>query len=175
MGYDLPAAVGASTALGKGAVVCLAGDGSIMMNLQELQTIVTNGLPVKIVLINNNGYQQIRLTQTNLFHKNFVGIGADSGDLGFPDFGRVADAFGIPYKRCDRLSELEADVDWMLTQPAYCLLEICCTTDQAFEPKSATKRLDDGRLISPPLEDLAPFLPREELEENMYIPMWEKE
>lgn len=174
MGYDLPAAVGACVAAEKKPVICIAGDGSIMMNLQELQTIVTNGLPVKIFIINNQGYQQIRITQSNLFDKNYVGIGPDSRDLGFPDFEKIAEAFGIPYRKCEELTMLTEMVDWMLDEKQYSMLEVCCTTEQIFEPKSATKRLADGSLYSPPLEDLAPFLPREELKKNMFIPMWKE-
>lgn len=172
MGYDLPAAVGTCEANSKQPVVCLAGDGSIMMNLQELQTIVTNKLPVKIVVINNNGYHQIRLTQTNLFNKNFVGIGPESGDLSFPDFGKLSNAFGIEYHKCLNLDNLSEDIDWLLKQDSYCVLEVVCSTTQVFEPKSATKRSEDGTLYSPPLEDLAPFLSRKELKENMFIKMW---
>ena len=172
MGYDLPAAVGTCIANNNKPVVCLAGDGSIMMNLQELQTIVTNKLPVKIVIINNNGYHQIRLTQTNLFNKNFVGIGPESGDLGFPDFGKISNAFGIEYHKCLNLDNLSDDIGWLLKQDSYCVLEVVCSTTQVFEPKSATKRLKDGTLYSPPLEDLAPFLPRKELKENMFIKIW---
>jgi acetolactate synthase-1/2/3 large subunit len=169
MGYDLPAAIGACVGSDHNVVMCIAGDGSIMMNLQELQTIVTNNLPIKIILINNQGYQQIRLTQTNLFEKNFVGIGPDSNDLGFPDFEKIAYAFGIPYRRCEVKTEMSNTIQWAINEPTYCLLEVCCSTDQIFEPKSATKRLKDGSLYSPPLEDLAPFLPRDELRENMVI------
>ena len=95
MGYDLPAAIGACVANNKKRVVCIAGDGSIMMNLQELQTIITNKLPIKIFLINNQGYHSIRITQNNLFsqHKK-VGIGEESGDLSFPDYSKIAAAFG---------------------------------------------------------------------------------
>lgn len=174
MGYDLPAAVGACVASGKKPVVCMTGDGSIMMNLQELQTIVTNKLPVKIIIINNEGYQQIRLTQTNLFQKNFVGIGPESGDLGFPDFEKIAGAFGIPFRRCHDKTEMKDGIAWSIASDGYCVLEVMVTTKQIFEPKSATKRLEDGSLYSPPLEDLAPFLPREELKENMYIPVMDE-
>lgn len=175
MGYDLPAAVGACVASGKKPVVCMTGDGSIMMNLQELQTIVTNKLPVKIIIINNEGYQQIRLTQANLFNKNFIGIGPESGDLGFPDFGKIADAFGIPFKRCHNKAEMKDDIAWSIDSDGYCILEVMVTTKQIFEPKSVAKRLEDGSLYSPPLEDLAPFLSREELKENMYIKMWDEQ
>lgn len=175
MGYDLPASVGVCQALRKfqkeNQIVCIAGDGSIMMNIQELQTIVTNKYPLKIVVVNNGGYHQIRITQTNLFNKNFVGIGSESGDLGFPAFSKLAYAFDIPYYRCDKNEYLPDRIDEFLSAEGYAMLEIFCDTEQIFEPKSATKRLDDGSLYSPPLEDLYPFLPREELKENMFIPL----
>lgn len=179
MGYDLPAAVGVAYAVNRGDtrynndIVCIAGDGSIQMNLQELQTIVTNDLPVKIVIINNEGYHQIRLTQTNLFNKQFVGIGPESHDLGFPDFEKLAYAYGIPYYECGSMEKLDDVLDRFLRCNGYAMLQVFCDTKQIFEPKSATKRLDDGTLVSPPLEDLYPFLPREELKENMYINMVE--
>lgn len=166
MGYDLPAAIGACIANGLNDTVCIAGDGSIMMNLQELQTIVTNRLPIKIFIINNDGYHSIRMTQTNLFDSKFVGIGQQSGDLGFPSFSKIADAFGIPYFRIESNGEM-FKLHSILSEEGYLICEIITTTDQIFEPKSATKRLPDGTLYSPPLEDMYPFLPREELERNM--------
>jgi len=166
MGYDLPAAIGACIANGLNDTVCIAGDGSIMMNLQELQTIVTNRLPIKIFIINNDGYHSIRMTQTNLFDSNFVGIGQQSGDLGFPSFSKIADAFGIPYFRIESNGEM-SKLHNILSEEDYLICEIMTTTDQIFEPKSATKRLPDGTLYSPPLEDMYPFLSREELERNM--------
>ena len=148
------------------------GDGSIMMNLQELQTILTNKLPIKIFLINNNGYHSIRLTQNNLFKEHCkVGIGPESGDLSFPKFEKLAKAFGYPYYSAHSNAEMKQAVDTMLALdgPAFC--EIFTDTKQVWEPKSSTKRLPDGTLVSPPLEDLAPFLPREELEKQMFIPL----
>lgn len=174
MGYDLPAAIGSSVANNNGPIVCVAGDGSIQMNLQELQTIVTNKLPIKIVVINNEGYQQIRLSQGNFFKRNYVGLGPESHDLGFPDFGKLANAYGIPYKHCDNKNSLEETIEWLLKESGYCMIEVHCDTKQAFEPKSATKQMEDGSLYSPPLEDLAPFLSEEEMEENMCIPLWRK-
>lgn len=171
MGYALPASIGACVANDRKSIVCVEGDGSIMMNLQELQTIVTNKLPIKIFLINNNGYQQVRLTQNNIFHNGLVGQGPDSGDLGFPDFQKLAVAFGIPYVKINNNDELEAGIKKALGEQSYVLCEVITSSTQIFEPKSATKRLPDGTLVSPPLEDLAPFLPREELEKNMYIPL----
>ena len=172
MGYGLPAAVGAAVASGE-SVVCLEGDGSIMMNLQELQTVVTNRLPVKLFVINNNGYHQIRQTQKNVFGNALVGVGPESGDLGFPSFERIAQAFEIPYIKISSNAELHEKIAQALREPGYVLTEVFVTEEQKFEPKSATKRLSDGRLTSPPLEDLAPFLPREELARNMYIPLIE--
>lgn len=174
MGYDLPAAVGASVAAGNRTVVCIAGDGSIQMNLQELQTIVTNKLPVKIFVINNGGYHQIRLTQNNIFHNGLIGVGPESGDLGFPNFEKLSSAYGIPYVRIDDNSYIDIGLKETLNTEGYCLCEVMCSTEQIFEPKSATKKLPDGSLFSPPLEDLAPFLPKEELAKNMYIPMIEE-
>lgn len=171
MGYDLPASIGASVAVPGTDIYCIAGDGSIMMNLQELQTIVTNHLPVKLFIINNDGYHQIRQTQNNLFDDGLVGVGPESGDLGFPDFSRLSGAFGIEYVSiCDN-EELENTIQQVIEHHGSIVCEVFVTTTQIFEPKSATKKMEDGTLISPPLEDLAPFLPRDELKENMFIPL----
>lgn len=174
MGYGLPAAIGTCIGGGRRNTICLEGDGSIMMNLQELQTILTNKLPIKIFLINNNGYHSIRITQTNLFNKNFVGIGEESGDLSFPQFQKIAEAFGYRYFSAHSNAEMKTVVDAVLKLDGPVFCEIFTDTAQVWEPKSSTKRLADGSLVSPPLEDLAPFLPREELEKQMFIPMIEE-
>lgn len=172
MGYGLPAAIGTCIGGGRKTTVCLEGDGSIMMNLQELQTILTNRLPIKIFLINNNGYHSIRITQTNLFHEHCkVGIGPESGDLSFPEFRKIAEAFGYRYYSARSNEEMKQVVDEVLEQDKAVFCEIFTDSEQIWEPKSSTKRLPDGTLVSPPLEDLAPFLPREELERNMFIPL----
>ncbi len=175
MGYGLPAAIGTCVGGGRRNTICLEGDGSIMMNLQELQTILTNKLPIKIFLINNSGYHSIRITQTNLFNKNFVGIGPESGDLSFPEYKKIAEAFGYRYFSARSNGEMKAVVDEVLKLDGPVFTEIFTDTAQVWEPKSSTKRLEDGTLVSPPLEDLAPFLPREELQQQMCIPMWEGE
>lgn len=175
MGYGLPAGIGTCIGGGRKKTICLEGDGSIMMNLQELQTIITNNLPIKIFLINNNGYHSIRITQTNLFNKNFVGIGPESGDLSFPEFKKIAEAFGYLYYSAHSNAEMKAVVDEVLKLEGPVFTEIFTDTEQVWEPKSSTKRLDDGTLVSPPLEDLAPFLPREELEKIMVIPLMNEE
>lgn len=171
MGYGLPAAIGACIAIGRQETICLEGDGSIMMNLQELQTILTNQLPIKIFLINNQGYHSIRQTQNNLFSGHSkVGIGPESGDLSFPSYEKIAKAFGYPYYSAHSNAEMKEAVTHTLNErgPVFC--EIFVSPKQVFEPKSGTKKMEDGSLFSPPLEDLAPFLPEEELKRNMFIP-----
>ena len=170
MGYDLPAAIGVCTAVGRKPIVCLTGEGSLQMNLQELQTILTNRLPIKLFVINNGGYHSIRQTQTNLFDSRFVGIGEESRDLEFPALDKLAYAYGYKYFSIHSNDEM-GTLDDALGCEVPMICEIFVSRDQFFEPKSATKRLEDGTLVSPPLEDLAPFLPREELAENMYIKM----
>ncbi|NLL91887.1 MAG: thiamine pyrophosphate-binding protein [Ruminococcaceae bacterium] len=170
MGYGLPAAIGACVANDRKPMICLEGDGSIMMNLQELQTVVTNRLPIKIFLINNAGYHSIRQTQNNIFAgRSKVGIGPESADLTFPSFKKIAYAFDIPYYEAHSNAEMKKAVDNTLNEPSFVMCEIFVSTTQFFEPKSAAKKLPDGTIISPPLEDMAPFLPREELLKNLYI------
>ena len=176
MGYGLPAAIGTCIGGGRRETICLEGDGSIMMNLQELQTIITNHLPIKIFLINNNGYHSIRITQTNLFGNHTkVGIGPESGDLSFPEFRKIAEAFGYRYFSAHSNVEMKKVVDTVIKLKGPVFTEIFTDTEQVWEPKSSTKRLADGTLVSPPLEDLAPFLPREELKKNMFIPLIDEE
>ena len=175
MGYGLPAAIGTCIGGGRRQTICLEGDGSIMMNLQELQTILTNRLPIKVFLINNSGYHSIRITQTNLFGDHTkVGIGPESGDLSFPEFKKIAEAFGYPYYSAHSNAEMMRVVDEALALEGPVFTEIFTDTAQVWEPKSSTKRLPDGTLVSPPLEDLAPFLPREELKRAMVIPLMEE-
>jgi acetolactate synthase-1/2/3 large subunit len=172
MGYGLPASIGLCISGGRRDTICLEGDGSIMMNLSELQTIITNRLPVKVFLVNNDGYHSIRLTQTNLFaHHSKIGIGKESGDLSFPEFEKLAKAFGFPYFSGHNNSEMEEAVAAALAHEGPVFCEIFTDTKQVWAPKSSTKRLEDGTLVSPPLEDLAPFLPREELRKIMFVPL----
>ena len=172
MGYGLPAAIGTCLGGGERETICLEGDGSIMMNLQELQTVLTNRLPIKLFLINNQGYHSIRITQTNLFsHHTKVGIGPESGDLSFPSFRKIAEAFGFPYLCARSNADMRRAVQDALSRPGPVFCEIFTDTRQVWEPKSSARRRADGSLVSPPLEDLAPFLPREELRRQMVIPL----
>ncbi len=170
MGYDLPAAIGACVASQGHEIVCVSGDGSIQMNLQELQTIIHHRMPIKLFVINNGGYHSIRQTQMNFFEEPLVGIGVDSGDLSFPDMKKLAGAYGYPYVRIDSNARLDRIQDVLAMKgPAIC--EVMVDARQKFEPKAASKRTEDGSMVSAPLEDLAPFLPREVLEQQMCIPL----
>ena len=176
MGYDLPAAIGAYTALlDEGGyqkpLILITGDGSLQMNLQELQTILHHRMEIKIFLINNGGYHSIRQTQTKFFgDRPLVGIGEDSFDLSFPSMERLAVAYGYPYFCAKTNSELAEAVKKTLEEPGPVICEAFVGKDQNFEPKSSGKQLPDGRMVSPPLEDLMPFLPEEEMEANMIVP-----
>lgn len=166
MGYDVPAAIGAAVARPKNKrIICLAGDGSLMMNLQELQTVSGLKLPIKIFILNNTGYHSIRLTQRNFFPDNIVGCGEESG-LSFPDFEKVAAAFNLPFRRIGNHGELDDVIRWALTTPEPVLCEVMLDLNQGFAPKLSSRKFEDGRMEAAPLEDMAPFLSREELAEN---------
>jgi len=170
MGYDLPAAIGAYYAAPGRQIICLAGDGSIQMNLQELQTIVHNKIAVKIFLFSNSGYHSIRQTQTNFFGKPLVGCEPENG-VSFPDAGKIAAAYGIPYIKCGRNSLLRETVGKTLKKPGAVICEMILDPEQPFSPRASSKKLPDGRIVSRPLEDMAPFLGEEELKGNMLIDM----
>jgi acetolactate synthase-1/2/3 large subunit len=168
MGFDLPAAIGACVAAEGQPVVCLAGDGSVQMNLQELQTIVHHQFPIKLFVLNNNGYHSIRQTQSNFFGTPLVGCDADSG-VSFPDMERIAYAYRIPFVRCAKHSDMSATIAATLSASGPRMCEMMLTPDQPFAPKAASRRLADGRMVSNPLEDLFPFLDRAEFRQNMLI------
>lgn len=169
MGYDLPAAVGAALAKKGERTVCLAGDGSIQLNIQELQTIVHHQLPIKIFVLNNDGYVSIRQTQDNQFRLR-VGEGPTSG-VTFPDIVKISEAYGIPARRWNTASQAVCQIQEFLNAPGPVLVDVILDPSQPFEPKLSAKQLPDGSMWSPPLEDMSPFLDPQELEENMLIPM----
>jgi acetolactate synthase-1/2/3 large subunit len=167
MGYDLPAAIGSAIANPNSPVFCLAGDGSIMMNLQELQTLITYNLTVKVLIINNQGYQSIRQTQHAYFPDNVFGCGPKD-EISFPDFVKVGNAFGIPSIAVKSIGEFSSKVvKEMLSARGPSLIDVHVDPNQAFAPKLASRKLPDGTMISPSLEDMAPFLDRAELASNM--------
>ncbi|MDP1890942.1 MAG: thiamine pyrophosphate-binding protein [Gemmatimonadaceae bacterium] len=170
MGFDLPAAVGACVARARARTICIAGDGSIMLNLQELQTIRGHALPVKIFIFNNGGYLSMRLTQQAFFPDNPIGAGPESG-VTFPDFGRVAAGFDLPFARIAHNAELAETIRSVLAQDGPMICEVLLDPTQPFSPRVSSKRLPDGRMVTAPLEDMFPFLSEAELRANMLVPL----
>ena len=164
MGYDLPAAIGAAKGLNRD-VWCVAGDGSLQMNLQELATLKHYKLPVKLLVLNNGGYASIRQTQSSFFG-TLYGCGPTSG-VDFPDNAQLARAYGIPYVSSNRIEDVEHHQRQVASTVGPVVWDVHLTLDYAFEPKLASRRLPDGRMVSSPLHDMAPFLGREELRDNM--------
>jgi len=169
MGYGFPAAIGVAVQESAREVVCIDGDGSFQMNLQELQTVVQNKLPLKIVILNNNGYHSIRQTQTNLFKgRELVGVEAESG-VSFPKFEKIAYAYEIPYVKIASIKDCEDKLKDALDMNGPVLIEAVVDERQNFEPKLSSKVLPDGTMVSPPIDDMYPFLEREEYESNKKI------
>jgi acetolactate synthase-1/2/3 large subunit len=172
MGYGLPAAIGTCFAIGQKRVVCFEGDGSIQLNIQELETVHYHRLPLKIFVFNNGGYLSIRSTQNNFFDGRLVGESEKSG-VGFPDFVKVAKAYGIPACRIAGHTQLEEAIEQVLESEGPVLCDVLMDPSQSFSPRTASKRLPDGRMESSPLEDMYPFLPQDEFLSNMIISRWE--
>ena len=169
MGYGLPAAIGAAFAFGGAReTVCLEGDGSLQMNIQELQTLVTHKLPVKLFVYNNGGYLSIKTTQRAFFEGRFVGSEAGSGVV-LPSLERIAAAYGLKYYRLANNLELDAKLPLIFAEKGPVFTEVMLDPFEVLGPKAATRTLADGTMVSAPLEDMAPPLPRAELEENMLI------
>ena len=167
MGYDLPAAIGASLALNKKRIICLAGDGSLMMNLQELQTMQGYKLPVKVIILNNHGYLSIRQTQEAYFSDNMFGIGPENG-VSLPDFVALGNALKISSIKVKSIGDwMNPTTQALLNNKESAIIEIMLDPSQSFSPKLASKKLPDGTMVSPALEDMAPFLEKEEMRSNM--------
>lgn len=165
MGYDMPAAIGGAVASGK-KVYCITGDGSIMMNLQELQTIVQNNLPVSFVIFSNDGYGAIRQTSKNFFNGAYIGCTPDTG-VSFPSFSKVADVFGLEYRKCSSNAEVEDAVRWLTNNKNRCLLEIEQRFDDPVTPKVMSRLDENGKMLTPALQDMYPFLDKEEYDKLM--------
>ena len=166
MGYALPASIGASLSSKNRNVVCLEGDGSIMMNIQELETIKYNKLPVKIFVINNNGYSSIRQTQKNFFNGKMTGSGIDSG-VSVPDFVKIGKAFGLKTKRIKNPRTMEKEIKEVLCSKGAVICEVIVEQDYAFLPKLLSKKMPDGTIVSPSLENMYPFLDDKEFYKNI--------
>ncbi|NTW28740.1 MAG: thiamine pyrophosphate-binding protein [Coriobacteriia bacterium] len=164
MGY-MPAVMGAASAADGHEVYCVTGDGSIQMNLQELQTIRHNNFPVKLVVFNNNGYLLIRHTQGNFMDGRLIGEGPETG-VSFPAFEDVASTYGMRYMRIDSESGLEAGIAQLVASEGPIICEVMTPSRQLLIPRVASKQLEDGTMISMLYDDMFPFLDRDEYEEN---------
>lgn len=165
MGYDLPASIGAAISTGKD-VICLAGDGSIQMNIQELQTVKQFNLPIKIFYLNNDGYISIKQTQDNFFEGRKVACDKTSG-VSFPDFLELAKAYGLPSASISSTNDIDKKLKKILNKPGPVLCEVILSDNYIFSPKVSSEKLPDGRMISKPLDDMFPFLDREEYNSNL--------
>jgi len=170
MGYDLPAAIGASMANRQKRVICIAGDGSLELNIQELQTIVNYNLDIKIFVINNNGYLSMRIGQKSYF-EGCIGESPESG-LTFPDFIKLANAYGIKALHIKEFP-IEERIDEVLKMYGAVLCLIDVDPNQEFEPRVTSKVQADGTLVSPSIEDMYPFLPTDVLKDNMLVSLWD--
>lgn len=164
MGYA-PASIGVAAAAAGKDVYCVTGDGTIQFNLQELQTIVENRLPIKLIVINNDGYLLMRITQNNFFEAPYIGADSTSG-VSFPDMEKIAGAYGIDYMRISNLSELDAKLDELFRAKGPWICEVMTPPDQLLIPRVSSKKMDDGSMVSMPYDDMFPFLPRDEYERN---------
>lgn len=168
MGADLPEAIGAAVVTGR-QVICLTGDGSIMMNLQEMQTIKHYDLPIKIVVFSNDGYNAIRQTCKNFFDGVYIGADSRTG-ISFPDFSKVAECFGFTYKKCASNNEVRDCLSWLLAEHSNCILEVQQRLDDPVNPRLMSRMSEDGVMQTPALHDMFPFIDEVELHKLM---VWE--
>ena len=166
MGYALPASIGACIEGKNRNVICLEGDGSIMMNLQELQTIKHYNLPIKIFIIKNNGYSSIRQTQRNFFDGRMTGSGVNSG-VSVPNFVEIGNAFGIKSVKINNQKTMKSEIETVLKMNGAILCEVETIEEYSFVPKLSSRILEDGSMVSASLEDMFPFLDKNELNENI--------
>jgi acetolactate synthase I/II/III large subunit len=173
MGYGVPAMIGACVGNGRGSCIGVESDGSLMMNLQELATLKGLNLPIKLFIINNGGYASIRNTQRNYFNGRYVGTGPEAG-LFIPDLVALAQAMGLSAMSIADASELEAGIATVLAHEGPILCDIHVTPNESLWPKAIAVPQADGTLLSMPLEDMTPLLPREELRAQMLVPLTEE-
>lgn len=172
MGFGLPGAIGAAIGAGR-EVMCLNCDGGMMLNLQELQTIVHHRLPIKIIIFNNDGYLMIKHTQKALFSGRYSGSDKKSG-VTCPDFSKVAYAFDIPSFQIRTWEDVHAIIPKVQAIGGPVICEVFTHPEQPFVPKLSLVQNKDGSIVSPPLEDLSPLLPRSEMRKNMLIGLHQK-
>ena len=172
MGYGLPAAIGVAFATDKKQrVICFDGDGSIQLNIHELQVMKHHNLPIKLFIYTNDGYLSIKNTQNNLFAGKHVAVDKESG-VSCPDIVKIGNAYGIKTERINNHADMEKKIEKVLAYPGPIICDINAVRQLTLSPKLMAKKLPNGQFVSPPLEDMGPFLPRDEFEKNMLIPSW---
>jgi len=167
MGFGIAAAIGGCIASGKQPTVCIDGDGGFIMNIQELEVVRRLNLPIKFFVLNNNGYVSIRNTQETHFDKRFVASGEKSG-LTLPSLQKNAQAYDIPYRRLETTEDLDA-IGGILDQEGPLICEVMLPETHVTAPKASVYKNKDGQFMAKPMEDLAPFLDRDEFKANMFI------
>jgi acetolactate synthase-1/2/3 large subunit len=171
MGFTIPATVGAAVADPNSIIIGVTGEGSFQFNIQELQTIVQNKLPIKLFILNNGGYLSIRNTQTKFFNKRLSGESEISG-VSFPDAEKIAYAYGFPFTRINNINELNEKLETIIKHDGYYLCEVMCPIDEEIYPTTLAVKTEEGKIIAQPLENMSPALPKEEFETEMIIPIY---
>jgi acetolactate synthase-1/2/3 large subunit len=166
MGYGLPAAIGACIGSGYKTTVCVESDGSLMLNLQELITLKHLNLPITIVIMNNNGYASIRNTQRNYFNGRYIASGKESG-LSIPDITELARAIGIRSERITDATQIKPS----LFDDQLKIIDVILEENEILAPKVSAIPQPDGSIVSMPLEDMSPLLPREVFRKEMMVPL----
>ncbi|GAJ05033.1 unnamed protein product, partial [marine sediment metagenome] len=173
MGWGLPAAVGACVANNKKRTICIAGDGGLQMNIQELATIMHNKLPIKLFVLNNGGYLTIKQTQEHSFKGRLMGCNKETG-LSFPDILKVAEAYKIKAIRIDNQENLKQKLKEVVGHEGPIVCEIIMDPNQPQIPKVISRKRPDGKFRSTPIEDMYPYLNRKEFKENMITNRYKK-
>lgn len=168
MGFALPASIGVAISESNNNVIVVTGEGSFQFNIQELQTIVQNKLPIKIFVLNNGGYLSIRNTQNKFFNQRYSGESESSG-ISFPDTEKIAYAYGFPFTRINNINELNNNIEKIINYKGYYLCEVMCPSDEEIYPTTLAVKNEEGKIIAQPLENMAPPLPQDELENEMII------
>ena len=168
MGYSLPAAIGISVATNGKRVIAFTGDGSLQQNIQELQTVIEYNLPIKLFVLNNDGYHSIRTSQTNYFEKRYIGESSKSG-ISFPDITKIANAYGIKSIRVNEANNLDKVIEEVLNHDGPIICDVIVPREQEVIPTVASRVNKDGSMSSRPLEDMYPFLDRKEYKDNLFI------
>ncbi len=171
MGFGLPGAIGACFANNRKKIICISGDGGLQMNIQEFQTLAHYKLPIILFVLNNSGYLTIKLMQQNHFGR-YVGSDKASG-VSFPDIIKVASAYGIKTDRISNNDEMHNKLENVLKETGPFVCEIIIPENQQLIPRVSSLKRPDGTIISKPLEDLFPFLERDEFYENMIVESFE--